>query len=148
MTDRPLVLGLGSPHGDDQAGWLVIQHLHERGVSTDNAVALPSPADIWQRCTAGQALVICDACVDVGEIGTMRRWTWPEIAFAQHSWGTHDLSLHEVLSLGQTLDLCPDQVIVWTITGVQFGPLDPVSLPVNASAGQLAETLYEEYFRA
>lgn len=148
MTNRPLFLGLGSPHGDDQAGWLVIERLHQRGVSTADAVALNSPNEIWDRCTPDRQLILCDAAVGIGADGTVRHWNWPGVLLPERSVGTHDFPLGEVLTVGQSLGLCPPEVVIWTISASKFAPEDEMSFAVRQAAVSLAQRLYEECVHA
>ena len=52
----PLIVGLGSHHGDDQAGWLVIDRLQERGYPTSRLVRLRKPADLLDVFDAEQVV--------------------------------------------------------------------------------------------
>lgn len=61
-----LVFGLGSPHGDDQAGWLVARQIAEQVVDeglTDRVQVyeLRSPWDLLHYVSPDAALVIVDA---------------------------------------------------------------------------------------
>lgn len=144
MTNRTLFVGLGSPHGDDRAGWLVMDRLRDCGVAATDAVALQSPDEIWQHSTADRELAICDAAVDLGDVGTICRWVWPGVRLPEGRHGSHDLPLHEVLVLGQTLGMCPANVVIWTITGGCFVPDAEVSPAVRAAAVSLADSLWRD----
>lgn len=144
MMNRPLFLGLGSPHGDDQAGWLVIEFLHRCGVPVADAMALHSPDEIYHRCALDRELILCDAAAGTYATGTIRRWLWPGFPLPERRHGSHDLPLGEVLSLGQTLGLCPAEVVIWTITGNHFAPGDEISASVRKAAESLANSLCEE----
>lgn len=144
MTHRALVLGLGSPHGDDRAGWLVVEQLRRSGVAAADAVALQSPDEIWQHSAADRELVLCDAAVEAGTVGSVHRWVWPGVQLPERRHGSHDFPLQEVLSLGQTLGLCPAVVVIWTITGHQFTPHADASPAVHAAAISLATSLRRE----
>lgn len=148
MTNQPLLLGLGSPHGDDQAGWLVIDRLHQYGVPATDAVALLSPDEIWHRSITGRELILCDAAIDPGGAGKIRRWNWPGVRLPECRHSTHDFPLGEVLSLGQTLGLCPDKVVLWTVSGSRFTAGDELSPMVRQAAEELANSLYEDFRHA
>ena len=148
MTSQPLFLGLGSPHGDDQAGWLVIDRLHRCGVPAADAVALSSPDEIWHQSIQGRDLILCDAADDPGRAGTICRWHWPGVRLPECRHGTHDFPLGEVLSLGQLLGLCPAEVVLWTISGSRFTADDELSSSVRQAVELLANTLYEEFCHA
>lgn len=141
MTPAPLIIGLGSPHGDDQAGWCVIQALHARGVSPDCARTARTPADVWDWCQQTSPLTICDACLAATLSGEIRRFTWPTDRLPITPGGTHTLSLAEVLSLGRELNTIPETVEIWTIAGSEFVPSSSPSAAVLKAAALLAEQL-------
>ncbi len=148
MSNCPLILGLGSPHGDDRAGWLVIAALHQRGVSAVDAVALPSPDHLWHVCSGDRELVLCDAADGPGQEGTILHWNWPGVRLPELRRGTHDFPLGEVLSLGRSLGMCPSDVTIWTISGSRFSASDEPSPSVREAAETLANSLYEACCRA
>jgi hydrogenase maturation protease len=144
-----LIVGLGSSHGDDLAGWLVIDRLRALGASADQARCAAHPAELWDWCEPDAALVVCDAFEAVKDEGTIQHWQWPNDSLAVFgSVGTHALSLAEALEVWQTLGHCPRQVDVWGIGGVSFEPLATASPRVYQAANQLAETLWQEWFHA
>ncbi|WLD10379.1 hydrogenase maturation protease [Planctellipticum variicoloris] len=139
----PLIVGLGSPHGDDQAGWLVIDWLHTLGADVQSARKAVHPGDLWSWAEAGRALTVCDAGHANGQPGRVGRWTWPEDRLeGSRLGGTHDLPLADVLMLGRQTGCCPERVEIWTIEGVQFEPLGAVSPAVAEGARRVAETLW------
>lgn len=145
MTDRPLVIGLGSPHGDDQAGWLVIARLLERGASPTVVRAVAHPAQLWDWWEAGQALIVCDLSLGDGPPGTIHRRVWPHDPLPHEPLaGTHDMPLTEVLRLGAALDDPPREVVVWTISGGQCEAATGSSRAVSAAAQSLGDALWEQ----
>lgn len=137
-----LIVGLGSPHGDDQAGWLVVEQLQARGVSAAQARKALHPADVWDWADAATHLILCDAEAGPFPPGTRRRREWPadELPAARPT-STHATALHEVLALGRTLGCCPARVEIWTIAGGSFEPATAPSLAVVAAADILAAEL-------
>lgn len=144
MTGLPLIVGLGSPHGDDQAGWRVIERLHAHGVPGNQARMARTPADVWDWCDRDRPLTLCDACVNAGAPGTLNKWRWPADRLPVARGGTHDLSLGEVLSLGRELGTIPADVVVWTITGGCFEPGGEPAGMIRAAADALADQLVGE----
>lgn len=140
---RTLIVGLGSAHGDDQAGWLVIARLHELGVPVELARTAAHPADIWDWCEAETRLIICDACREAGPPGTLHRWTWPDCSLTgETTSSTHGMSLCEALELGRTLGNCPPQVEIWGIVSEAFQPGTQALPPVVQGSRQLAGVLW------
>lgn len=127
-TDRTLIVGIGSPHGDDQIGWRVADRFASSTEQDHIDVRrAKSPVDLLDWLEDVRRLVICDSCRGLGRVGAMRRWKWPapeisEIALS----GTHTLSLPAVLALAKTLGRLPDDVLIWAIEGA------------TSNAGQMA----------
>lgn len=137
----PLIVGLGSHHGDDRAGWLVIDRLEENRYPAESLLRIVHAVDLLDRANPEQPLVICDACQGSGIPGQTSRWSWPStmIAILRHC-GTHDLSLGEVLELGHALNRLPDRIAVWGIEGTNWSPASEPSLAVKAAAVDLADS--------
>ena len=73
VQPKTTFVGVGSSHGDDQVGWMVIQKLQEgsSGDSFDFRKA-KSPADILDWIQDCERLVICDACHGLGTVSWCR----------------------------------------------------------------------------
>jgi hydrogenase maturation protease len=153
---RTLLVGIGSPHGDDQLGWLVVDrvaacvkhdHLEIRRAA--------SPTDLLDWLQDVERLVICDACRGLGRVGEVRRWNWPTSELPALAWsGTHDLSLPAVLMLAQRLGRLPEQVVVWAIEAAASSATEtpsaaqsaavPAVWPAGPPAGALVNRIVEE----
>lgn len=142
-----LVAGIGSPHGDDQLGWLVAGRLV--ALSDPERVVirlLRSPIDLLDWSDEIQQLFICDACRGLGQVGAISCWNWPapELSDIELS-GTHDLSLPAVLTLAERLGRLPERVSIWAIEGassktgqaVTGRAMEAVSVVVNQIAFEL-----------
>jgi hydrogenase maturation protease len=144
----PAFVGLGSPHGDDQAGWRVIERLRERGVSTNDAVIAYTSADLCHAGNSARPFIVCDAAADGRPAGTISEWHWPEQRLPSRHGGTHDVALGEALSLAVQLGTIPSHVEVWMISGGEFRPLSSPRAEVLAAATRLADQLYERWYHA
>lgn len=174
----PLIVGLGSHHGDDQAGWLVLKRLQELGYPGNRLVPLQHPADLLdvvdaeqalvpstvvpplrrrdfpeirsaERPDYGRALVICDACVGDGPPGTIRCFRWPTDKLVyQRPSGSHDLSLGDVMNLGKRLRCLPEVVQIWTVEADSWTGGSEPSLEVLSAADRVAEAIWEGRHRA
>ncbi|MFM8219554.1 MAG: hydrogenase maturation protease [Planctomycetaceae bacterium] len=119
MTVGPgevLCVGIGSPQGDDQAGWLVIdalQNLSRQRVCLRKAAY---PGELLDWLEPRGTLWIVDACRGGGKPGDWNCWHWPtEELPASLSRGTHDLGLAAVLQWGAALGRMPEEVLFWGI---------------------------------
>ena len=63
------IVGLGSHHGDDQAGWLVMDRLQQRNFPPQQMTRLRHPIDLLDVIDTEMSLVICDACYGSGNPG-------------------------------------------------------------------------------
>ena len=141
---NPLVVGLGSHHGDDQAGWLVLSRLQERGYPGARLARLQHPADLLDVVDAELALVICDACVGDGQPGTIHSFRWPTDRLVyQRPSGSHDLSLGDVMELGRQLRCFPEAAEIWTLAGTSWSAGSEPSAAVQSAAVRVADAIWE-----
>ena len=65
-----LVVGIGSPYGDDQAGWIIVQQLRNLHNSTHSTIRqAAAPANVLDWLDKVERLIICDACAQ--ELGRL-----------------------------------------------------------------------------
>jgi len=116
---RTLVVGIGSPHGDDRAGWIVADRVARAASEARVAVRIArSPIEAVDWLDGVRHLVLCDACRGLGPYGTTRRWEWPIPVDARMDWsGTHDMPLPAVLALAERLGKLPSRVVIWAVEG-------------------------------
>lgn len=147
MTMNTFIVGIGSPHGDDQAGWLVAERLAEMfGRREDVAVRkATSPAEILAWLDNTDRLIVCDACRGLGRVGKVKRWTWPDRQLVDATLsGTHDLSLPATLRLADRLDRLPQSVAVWSVEGTTGTALATLSSEVTAALPTLIANIADE----
>jgi hydrogenase maturation protease len=113
-----LVVGVGSPHGDDQLGWLVAKELADRRLNHCQVRIAATPLHLLDWIEECNLLYIVDACHGGGPAGRTYRWSWPcpEIQLGRWS-GTHDFNLSGALALAEQLGRLPQQVVVWAVEG-------------------------------
>ncbi len=123
-----LIAGIGSPFGDDRAGWIAAAQL-EAKLLPASVVALRSPAELLDRLDGIHCLHVIDACRSGQAPGMTFRIEWPApeldaIAFS----GTHDMSLTAALRLAEALQQLPPQVVIWAIElSDEFNPVAALS---------------------
>ncbi|HVC94718.1 MAG TPA: hydrogenase maturation protease [Pirellulales bacterium] len=111
---RTLIVGLGSPHGDDQLGWRVTERLALELASSDVDVRTArSAGDLLDWLDGLERLIVCDACENQGSPGTLHCWNWPaaELCLARAS-SSHDLGLASTLALADELGRLPGEVTI------------------------------------
>ena len=151
-----MLVGIGSPHGDDQAGWLVAFELNRRlpdhteldGQAWKCRMA-KTPSDLLDWLDDVTHLIVCDCCESPMEIGALHRWRWPADRFLRtRSSSSHQLSLSNVLDLASSLGRLPSLVEIRTIGGAHFTPGTEPSAQVRDACQSLASQLWEEMTRA
>lgn len=139
---RPMVVGLGSHHGDDQAGWIVLERLKSSGYPENRLCQAHHAADLLDVVNHEQPLVICDACVGSGSAATIHLLRWPsdELIYQRAS-SSHDLPLSDVLELGTKLGCLPHEIRIWIMEGHNFTPGASPSTEIQSAAARLAEQI-------
>jgi hydrogenase maturation protease len=119
-----VLVGIGSPHGDDQIGWYLADEF-TRLRPTFRVKRLASPIEVLDELDGVERLIVCDGCRTGSPPGRLARFHWPDGLLASTLFsGTHDLGLAAVLQLGATLGTLPDAV---TVFGVEIGSARPGS---------------------
>lgn len=144
-----VVAGCGSPHGDDQLGWQVVQLLHQRPQLPAVAIILRDCTDLIGRLNGCKRLIVVDACQSHSPIGEVKRFRWPDARIAaEPSPSRHGLTIDEVLRLADCLGRLPPMVDVWA---VEIGPcatgptMSPAAL---VAAAQVEAVIYDELCEA
>ena len=141
MNAARLFVGIGSPHGDDRAGWAIATGVGQRAPGALAVRCARKPVELLDWLDGVDALDICDAVVN-SHAGAIRCWMWPAVEIEQATFcGTHDMALPDVLALAQELGRLPRQVRIW---GVGIGnPLafDALSPEVAAAVPLLVERI-------
>ena len=171
---RVLVAGLGSPHGDDQAGWLVAENIATQFRTHPRIVVRRAmiPLDVLDWLEGIDILHVCDACDIFGDGNDrdgseaasrdrkLHRLTWDadQMMDSDNSGkaavnaslkslrgrGSHDFGLPDVLRLAEKTGLLPKRVIIWAIEGSCFRPEDLMSNETRETALQAVDELTTE----
>lgn len=111
-----VIAGFGSPHGDDQAGWLLVERLKRRGGLRAKMVAIREATELLEMLDDCGKLMIVDACRSGGRAGTVMRLQWPDPRIEQHhSHSTHGLGVWSTLRLAEQLGRLPSETYVYGI---------------------------------
>jgi hydrogenase maturation protease len=118
-----IVAGIGSPHGDDQAGWRVAALLARRSELPAHIITVHEPTQVLEALRGCERLIIVDACHWGGVVGSVLRLSWPDARIAaarRHS--THGIGIADVLTLAERFDELPSVVEVY---GIETGDCLP-----------------------
>jgi hydrogenase maturation protease len=154
MISEPqtLLVGIGSPFGDDQAGWLIARTVAAKSFANVTVRCARSPAEMLDWVAPNCRLIVCDACHVAGDVGVWHCWQWPSEELPNMVFsGTHDLGLLYVLQLAQQLGRLSLPVTIWGIEVADVPPLanmeseelsPQVARAVELVATQLAQELH------
>lgn len=152
---RVKVVGVGSPYGDDQAGWRVADALRDIvrrrtfggvvvGVDTCDRPGVRL-LDLMADC---EAVVLVDALHGGGRPGTVHRLTLEDVVSGRPPLSSHGMALAEALALGAALEDLPPRLVVYGIgidtvrcrqPGAALTP--PVAAAVRAAADAVCREL-------
>jgi hydrogenase maturation protease len=158
MATGDLIVGIGSPHGDDAVGWTAVRRLAQRVDATVRLVTLREPVELMSHLDGCRRLWIVDACRSASPVGSVHRLSWPDERVDLVSPpSSHALGIAAALQLAEALDRLPEQVVVFAVeaaesqSGVPQGsvrnagaPIAGVSAEVEAALSTLEQRLIAE----
>lgn len=121
----PFLIGIGSPYGDDQVGWKVIQLVRERGLPLQGQCCAVPATTLLPLLQQQDNVILIDAVVGNAPLGSVQHWVGIQaISSVQQAISSHGFDLATLLSLAQRLDMLPSQVQLYGIV------IDPNTLPM------------------
>lgn len=139
-----LLVGVGSPSGDDGLGWHVVDLLASHLPSLWEARKVANPTDMLDWFASVETLLVCDACLRELPGDEIQRWQWPDLPDAMTGFiGTHDFSVPDVLRLAERLGTLPDQVVILAVEIDSHSAGNKGHLRLTPRASLLAHKLAE-----
>lgn len=134
-----LVLGVGSPNGDDRAAWEAIAMLerHPAVRAADPAVAIEAldrpGAGLVARLGRARKVVILDAVRSGAEPGRLHRLGGGDLAMDHAGTSSHGFGVAEALHLAGAIGALPAELVV---LGIEAGPGDRPGAPLSRAVAQ------------
>jgi hydrogenase maturation protease len=148
---RVRILGVGSPSGDDQAGWLTVDALLASGVQDGDGLVIEKldrpGASLIAHLEGSEWIILVDAMQGKGEPGQIQHFgqkDWPNY---RHGLSSHGFGVLDALLLAQALGSLTPRLDLY---GIEMGSVDPDGVPgasVQAAARQLARRIADELSR-
>lgn len=144
-SNRVRIVGLGSPFGDDRAGWEVVSRLRQVLPGGACADATSDPFVVAYEPAGEELLIVVDACYGAGSPGSVHRLEWPDSRLGiEGSVSSHGGQLASALELARVLGRLPRQVIVFAIEGESAGPAAGLSPAVEAAVPDVVARVLAE----
>lgn len=126
MNTSEIVIGAGSPHGDDQAGWIVVDKLQDLLGNERRLEKVKAPVDLIDWLAEFDSVHIVDAVV--GLAGGFKRLDFGNPAERKAlqkfpATSTHSLGVYKTLELAESLGESVDHVTIWLVAASEFGPM-------------------------
>lgn len=123
---RLRILGVGSPAGDDQAGWLAVDAL--RGAGLD-ACKLDRPgANLVSLLNGVDHVILIDAMQGGGAPGQLRRFERNDWRGYGQGLSSHGFGVLDALSLAEALGCLPERLDLY---GIEIALVQPGEGPGN-----------------
>jgi hydrogenase maturation protease len=139
------VLGLGSPHGDDQVAWQVIERLRHPPLPGVECAVVREPLGILNSLDHCHTLILVDACQSGAAPGTLWRTVWPDARLElRDRSSTHGLGLVHVLALAEKLGRLPARIVILGLEISSCAPGAPVSMDLGRAVPELCRRVRAE----
>ncbi len=142
------ILGIGSPSGDDQAGWLVVDALLAAGIQNDEGIVIDKldrpGANLIPVLQDAAWVILVDAMQSGEAIGTIRRFgqqDWPRYGGGLSS---HGFGVLGALLLARELGSLPARVDLY---GIEIASANPGEVPgeaIRTAVQELARRIANE----
>ncbi|MEQ8789619.1 MAG: hydrogenase maturation protease [Pirellulaceae bacterium] len=134
MATGDLIIGIGSPHGDDVLGWLAVDRLADKLDSSVRLARLREPVDLTFHLEDCRRLWILDGCRSGSPPGSVFRLVWPDQRVdCTTSPSSHALQVDAALHLAEALGRLPARVVIFTVEVADWRPGAEVSAEVEAA---------------
>ena len=142
------IFGIGSPSGDDQAGWLAVDALlasglHENGATVIEKLDRPG-VNLIPLLEDAAHVVLIDAMQGGGEPGGILRLDEADWSDYRQGVSSHGFGVLDALLLARELGGLPPRLDLY---GIEIGSASPGAVPgevVQAAAQQLARRIARE----
>jgi hydrogenase maturation protease len=136
---------MGSPFGDDQAGWRVVDMLQQRPHVPARLKKVHEATQLLDALPGCRRLIIIDGCRSGAPRGAVTRLRWPDARIAaRHNQSTHGVGVDDVLRLAERIGRLPDEVEIFGIEVTECEPGHEICLEVLRAASELEAVIAAE----
>lgn len=146
MFEPWVIVGVGSPHGDDQIGWCVAQLLAEQFEAGELELQLLTRpvSQLWTLLNSPRLLII-DACLADLPTATLRRITLEQLETQSTGLlSSHSLGVAELLTLAKGMGMQIDHLRIFGIQLLQTEPMAELSPQLKVALPRIVDQLVAE----
>lgn len=112
-----LILGIGSPYGEDTLGWQIIDTLSKSSTIANNPEITLLKADrpgavLLDLIKDHERVILIDALKSGATPGRVNILTFDDLAKFENAFSSHGFGVSEALALGQAIGHLPEQLII------------------------------------
>lgn len=113
MPPRILIIGIGSPLGDDRVGLVAAERLRMRlGARATIRSAERAGVHLIDLWAPTDRVILLDAVLTGARPGTVQRIPAERIASTRFPWSSHGIGLGETISLARVLNQLPARLVL------------------------------------
>ncbi|MFW2571387.1 hydrogenase maturation protease [Legionella sp. 29fVS95] len=138
-----LILGIGSPFGDDRLGWEVVQGLQQKKALQDYSteqlqfMACDRPGlNLLDWMQQAKTVFLIDAVRTGAKVGSLLYLENEEIKTINPIQSTHEFGLANTIEMGKILNLLPKKLVLYGIEvnelKFQFEITEPIRAAIDA----------------
>ncbi len=143
--ERIVIIGVGSPHGDDQFGWTVVNELRPTLDlhSPFQLQKVNNPIDLIASLDQYNRVIVIDAAIGMPSDVCFRKLKYADLddrALIDETCahGSHDVGISFVLRLAESLGKRTEHVELWIGNAQCFDPCSPMSHELTIAAKRCA----------
>ncbi len=146
------IIGLGSPHGDDQIGWELLRQMEIESAAADSVrlrVCATLDGELLEFWRDALLAIIVDAVNGTGPPGTVRRFSLhprdrATVPDAVRALSSHGLELPEFIELAHALGILPRRLLLFGVEVEACAPFGSLSSPLRAALPGLIQAIRAE----
>lgn len=144
-----IIIGIGSPHGDDQFGWTVVDHLASLNDADVKLHKISNPVDLIPELEAYERVILIDASVGLPQLTPFMRLDYADLVDRKlvqemPSQSTHDVGLYLALRMAESLCKKTSHVSLWIGRGKSFAPMSKMNSTTAMAATDCAAAIAKE----
>jgi hydrogenase maturation protease len=135
-------VGIGSPHGDDQVGWRLVEGVSRAPGLAVEVYRASTPLDLLDYVGERSRVIVVDACRSGRPVGSVAVLRGEDVFLpALQAGSCHALGVAQALALAQALGRCQAELVLFAVDVGPAGPVGELSSELEAALPRLVRQL-------